>query len=260
MATRFLMEHVANEEVYNKWMRYCQLELDLWDRWSSYTQPTFPGLISPARARELKSDARLDTLIRSISDPIDKFKRKCLACWKDAEVWVAYVIHEKDKVEICMCVVTSPGLPVVVHMGIFRSIRYLLEHFDKRTTGLAMQLHAFAATFMFLRGKRFMVTAPLKSMLDIFKSAVPADQMQAGTDRRWLFGNRDQGFRIEDDREKLNMRIDNQRDSWFNFVIPELPSNTSIVVMRLEGLAHLWKGPRPIMISTKHVAVSVLQG
>ncbi|WP_010302280.1 hypothetical protein [Candidatus Odyssella thessalonicensis] len=123
-----------------------------------------------------------------------------------AQVWIAYATRNPKatgfmkmaRIEICVTVITSPGLPIVTHMGIFRSPLSLLsdeahdianeagvfrEHNvndiiaayrkvvppSPKYKGLALLLHSFAARGMLEldKTKTLMVTAPLKVMSDM---------------------------------------------------------------------------------------------
>jgi hypothetical protein len=130
-----------------------------------------------------------------------------------AEVWIAVGSHGKIdtddfaetacRIEICMTVTAQSNIPFTTHMGIFRTplwrltpqdfegvktvkmydVNLLIERLENRvnttraTPNIACQLHAFAATrcLAICQGvpKLFMITAPLKKMMEIIEAAFP---------------------------------------------------------------------------------------
>lgn len=107
------------------------------------------------------------------------------------ELWVAYAtpdaipapdVSNADRIEMYVGVLTAPGAPMVVHMGIQRGFAYLCRAAaapgapgSAPHPGLSLSLHAFAAQVMILRepAKLYMITSPHPVMRDLLLKALP---------------------------------------------------------------------------------------
>lgn len=74
--------------------------------------------------------------------------------------------------EIAMTILSEEGIPLVVHMGISRSFRYLLKSLRSPDEfplhkNLAIQLHSSAAYEMLKRQKIYMITRPVTTVREI---------------------------------------------------------------------------------------------
>lgn len=107
--------------------------------------------------------------------------------WYDrAEVWVAYASDKKPAkpyadlskdeqkdfrtgFQMSVVVITKEGAPFQLHMGIFRN---LLQIHQPQTEGLSLELHGFAAKAMLMQdpNKKFMITTPLRVMLELLRN------------------------------------------------------------------------------------------
>ncbi|AIK96143.1 hypothetical protein [Candidatus Odyssella acanthamoebae] len=171
--------------------------------WENYKKAMLRIGINYGKNQQIQGDYLQAT--KGFQNAIDAFKKG------EGDVWIAYAISAKEediydtwekmaRIEICMTVTTSPGIPIVTHMGIFKTpLRDLskeiiqnaetieafqdfgiVEILKKVTTigpfeakpRLSLPLHKFAAQSM-LRlhpEKKVMMTAPLKVMYDSLES------------------------------------------------------------------------------------------
>ena len=129
----------------------------------------------------------------SLTDGIYSLRTSLEEFYKDNELWIGCACIkdikdpadlEESDIEMLVSVMTHPDAPIVEHMGISKSFRYLLNAYYAREeyplhTDLSMSLHSFAAKIMNIRydNKIYMITAPVPAMRNIMINSLPKDDL-----------------------------------------------------------------------------------
>ncbi|MBW8308451.1 MAG: hypothetical protein K0M45_02220 [Candidatus Paracaedibacteraceae bacterium] len=167
--------------------------------WQAYRSAMFRVGATHGKTPQIRQD--YIQALKGFQNAIDAFKNG------EGEVWIAYATHNSStdgynkmaQIEICMTVTTSPDVPIVTHMGIFKTpLRGLspetiqnaatIEQFQDygivkilnqvaeigslpSKPNLSLSLHKFAAQIILhlYPDKEVMITAPLKVMETFLK-------------------------------------------------------------------------------------------
>jgi hypothetical protein len=170
--------------------------------WINYRNAMFRIGATHGKTQQIRQD--YIQALKGFQSAIDAFKEN------EGEVWIAYATHDLNtdgydkmaKIEICMTVTTSHNIPIVTHMGIFKTpLRDLstetlqnaetIEPFQKfniveilkqvekmgvlpSKPKLSLALHKFAAQSILhlYPDKEVMITAPLQVMYTMLKSVL----------------------------------------------------------------------------------------
>jgi len=175
--------HDAKRAWHNSW----SAETDRWRHW------VHDRFAMEADAFELLRDLpeeRRSSIVRSESSEnalISLFKDFRSILKTSGEQWVAYVTSRPirstadvlavvdNKIEMMVGVVTDRDAPMVKHIGIVRSVHYLVHYADKIHRRISIALHSFVARVMTQRydNKLYLVTNPLKKMRALILRALP---------------------------------------------------------------------------------------
>src|SRR5690606_31553142 len=145
----------------------------------------------PKNFEELEYYVKNWNVLNYAMDPLSKLDR-VLNFNSRADVWVAYVFNKKPThkfaikdsgfVEMTMSVTTDQTAPFVLHMGISRGIKHIIDK-RKAHSKIAARLHGFAANVMRIIDdkKLYMITTPMPMMLKLLSSALPESAVFIGS-------------------------------------------------------------------------------
>lgn len=133
------------------------------------------------------------------------------------EVWISYVLSGANidpkqpmrkelfpHVEMALTVLTHPDAPMVLHMGIGRTIYNTKKIYDgalPQHKGLSVTIHAFTAKAILGtshgRNKVWMATRPTFNMAEILDKNLPVGSFVSGEENQPIFYNADRSLTIK---------------------------------------------------------------
>lgn len=140
------------------------------------------------KVRSLKSTLSPE-IEKGYSVTLRPFKM-ALGSYEKDDVWIAFVTeksitdistkfnlqHENDIV-MSVTVSANKNVPFTTHLGIFRAV----EFSSKKTTGLVINLHSFAATLTkYLYEPSYMITRPVTYMKNLMFNNIPKNMIWIG--------------------------------------------------------------------------------
>ena len=178
------MERVSSESDCQWWKEYQLLQEQHIDSLKCSLSDEHKGSLEYAQRLPFQK------AIKEANDPLHNFGNSLAVSDRRKQVWVCYATHtpvsqngviDKQSIEMAMAVITDSEAPFTTHMGIARSMYQIHEGLPTHR-GLAMKLHSLAAEVMLTEDPRkaYMITTPLKAMMDIFKCSLPPEAIGVG--------------------------------------------------------------------------------